>query len=97
MLFPDPWPKKRHRKRRFLSRGNLTAIAGAMRVGAQLRFATDIDDYAEMAVAEIETVPSLACRPGPLETPPADWPLTRYAEKAIAEKRKCSFFIFERI
>ena len=48
VLFPDPWPKKRHRKRRFLSADGLSSLARVLRPGGELRFATDIADYAAM-------------------------------------------------
>ena len=97
VLFPDPWPKKRHRKRRLLTREGLSAIACVMRPGAQFRFATDIADYAEMVLEEIDAVPQLSVCPGQLPERPEDWPLTRYGEKAIAAGRDCRYFIFERI
>ena len=46
MLYPDPWPKRRHHKRRVVSVGFIAALARVMRKGAEFRFATDIDDYA---------------------------------------------------
>jgi tRNA (guanine-N7-)-methyltransferase len=96
ILFPDPWPKKRHRKRRFLTQDGLGLIARAMRSGAQLRFATDIPDYAEMVLDGIDGSADFRFAPGLLPEPPADWPLTRYAEKAVAAGRECRFFVFER-
>ncbi|MGJ0506140.1 MAG: tRNA (guanosine(46)-N7)-methyltransferase TrmB, partial [Methylocystis sp.] len=51
LFYPDPWPKRRHRKRRFVSKETLEELARVMRPGAQLRFATDIDDYAGWALA----------------------------------------------
>lgn len=97
MLFPDPWPKQRHRKRRFLSEAGLALLARVMRPGAELRFATDIADYAEMVARAVRARRSFAPKPGPTAERPADWPLTRYAEKAIAAGRECRFFIYERL
>lgn len=97
ILFPDPWPKKRHRKRRFLTSDGLGLIARVLQPGAELRFATDIPDYAEMVLAAVDRSGHLACRPGRLESRPDDWPLTRYAEKAKLAGRACQFFIFTRI
>lgn len=96
VLFPDPWPKKRHRKRRFLNKDGLAMLARVMRQGAQLRFATDIADYAEMVRSAIDQRGDFKPSPGILPERPADWPLTRYAEKAIAAGRECRFFAFER-
>jgi len=97
VLFPDPWPKKRHRKRRFLNDDGLTSLARVLRIGGELRFATDIADYAAMVTASIGAGGDFAARPGLLDERPADWPLTRYAEKAIAAGRTCQFFRFERV
>jgi tRNA (guanine-N7-)-methyltransferase len=96
ILFPDPWPKTRHRKRRFLTDEGLSLIAKAIRPGGQLRFATDIDDYARMVVDGVDRSPDFQFAPGQLPERPADWPITRYAEKAFEAGRECRFFIFER-
>jgi tRNA (guanine-N7-)-methyltransferase len=97
VLFPDPWPKKRHRKRRFLGPDALASLARVMRPGAVLRFATDIADYAEMVGENIAAQPAFAARPGLLAERPQDWPQTRYEQKAIAAGRLCQFFVFERV
>ncbi len=97
ILFPDPWPKKRHRKRRFLTEHGLSSLARVLRIGGELRFATDITDYAAMVGASIETRGDFTAHPGLLKERPSDWPLTRYAEKAIAAGRNCQFFCFERV
>lgn len=96
ILFPDPWPKKRHRKRRFLTDEGLSLLARALRPGAQLRFATDIADYAKMVLDGIRRSAEFRFAPGLLPERPADWPMTRYAEKAVEAGRECRFFIFER-
>jgi tRNA (guanine-N7-)-methyltransferase len=96
VLFPDPWPKKRHRKRRLLGAEVLASLARVIRPGGTLRFATDIADYAEMVLEGMETQTAFAPTPGLLSERPADWPVTRYEQKAIAAGRICSFFAFER-
>jgi tRNA (guanine-N7-)-methyltransferase len=96
VLFPDPWPKKRHRKRRFLSEAGLARLARVMRQGATLRFATDIADYAEMVEIAVRVEGSFAPNPGVLAGRPADWPLTRYAQKAVAAGRDCRYFVYRR-
>ncbi|WP_088345184.1 MULTISPECIES: tRNA (guanine(46)-N(7))-methyltransferase TrmB [Rhodomicrobium] len=96
VLFPDPWPKKRHRKRRFLGDDGLSALARVLRPGATLRFATDIADYAAMVTAAIDSRADFRAAPGLYADRPADWPLTRYAEKAVEAGRECRFFEFER-
>lgn len=97
VLFPDPWPKKRHRKRRLLGEGGLAAVARVLRPGGELRFATDIADYAAMVLASIERGAGFEANPGLLPERPADWPLTRYAEKAVEAGRRCAFFRFRRV
>ena len=97
VLFPDPWPKKRHRKRRFLNAEGLSCLARVLRLGGELRLATDIADYAAMVLASIEKHGDFQARPGLLGERPLDWPLTRYGEKAIDAGRICQFFRFERV
>jgi tRNA (guanine-N7-)-methyltransferase len=97
VLFPDPWPKKRHHKRRFLHASALDSLARVMRPGAHLRFATDIPSYAEMVIDGMARRSDFAPRPGLLSARPADWPATRYEAKAIKAGRACQFFVFERV
>ena len=97
VLFPDPWPKKRHRKRRFLNESGLSSLARVLCKGGELQFATDIADYAAMVVATIAKRGDFAARPGLLEERPSDWPLTRYAEKAMSASRACNYFRFQRV
>lgn len=97
VLFPDPWPKKRHRKRRLLQDEVLTTLARVMRSGAEFRFATDIADYGEMVLANMTARPEFRSRPGLLRDRPADWPVTRYEEKANQAGRLCRFYSFTRI
>jgi tRNA (guanine-N7-)-methyltransferase len=96
VLFPDPWPKKRHRKRRLLNPDVLDKLARVMRPGAVLRFATDIADYAEMVEEHMGARADFAPAPGLLAERPADWPVTRYEQKAIAAGRSCRLYVFAR-
>lgn len=99
VLFPDPWPKKRHVKRRLVARPVLDELARLMRPGAELRIATDIGDYARtmlMAVNESGAFRWLATGPDDWRRRPADWPETRYEAKAIREGRRRYFFRFAR-
>jgi tRNA (guanine-N7-)-methyltransferase len=85
LLFPDPWPKRRHRKRRFISDQRLAALARVMQPGAELRFATDIDDYAGWTLARILRSPQFlwaAEQKASWMTPWAGWRETRYEAKA---------------
>ena len=99
ILFPDPWPKLRHHKRRIVSRATLDALARVMIDGGELRLATDDRDYLawmlEHATAHRD-FEWLARRPGDWRTRPADWPMTRYEQKAIAAGRQPTFLRFRR-
>ncbi len=99
VLFPDPWPKKRHNKRRLLNAATLNLIASVMQSGAELRIATDIGDYARSILLEMQDVASLiwtAKNPHDWRIRPADWPETRYERKALKEGRCCYYFHFEK-
>jgi tRNA (guanine-N7-)-methyltransferase len=94
ILFPDPWPKLRHEKRRLMSRETLDALAAIMRDGAELRLATDDDNYLSWMLERVTDHPSfewLARSPRDWRGRPTDWPPTRYEEKARAAGRAPSF------
>ena len=99
ILFPDPWPKLRHNKRRIVSTALLDALAHAMRDGAELRLATDDMDYLGWILERATVHPAFTCiAEGPQdwrERPP-DWPPTRYEQKAIAAGRQPVFLRFRR-
>ena len=97
VLFPDPWPKKRHRKRRLLNPEVLGQLARIMSRGSVLRFATDIADYGDMIIEHMTHQSHFAAKPGLLTERPADWPVTRYEQKAIAAGRPRQLYIFERV
>ncbi len=89
VLFPDPWPKTRHHKRRFVQRATLDVLARLMKPGAELRLATDDPSYLPWMVEHACRHPMfdwLAERPANWRTRPADWPATRYETKRIAGK-----------
>ena len=86
LLFPDPWPKTRHHKRRFLQTEMLDQLARVMRPGAELRFATDDKSYLPYALERLVAHPAfawLAQGQSDWTARPADWPATRYEAKAI--------------
>lgn len=86
ILFPDPWPKTRHHKRRFIQTDLLDDLARVMRPGAELRFATDDGSYLVWALERLLAHPMFewtADRAADWTTRPADWPATRYETKAI--------------
>jgi tRNA (guanine-N7-)-methyltransferase len=86
ILFPDPWPKTRHHKRRFVQSDLLTALARIMREGAELRFASDDAGYLEWALERIVAHPDFiwtAERMTDWTVRSGDWPATRYEQKAL--------------
>lgn len=90
LFYPDPWPKRRQRKRRFVSDAMLRRLARVMRPGAELRFATDIDDYAGWTLARLLRAPDFAwsaTRADDWRRPWDAWVSTRYEKKAIAQGR----------
>ena len=91
ILFPDPWPKKRQMKRRLISPSLVEALARVMRPGAELRFASDDEDYAGqvlLAVTRSGAFRWLATKAGDWRERPQDWPETRYERKALGEGRQ---------
>jgi tRNA (guanine-N7-)-methyltransferase len=99
VLFPDPWPKKRHYKRRLISPETLARLARVMRRGAELRIASDIPDYVRTALAAARESGDFewrAERPSDWRVRPDDWPQTRYERKALAAGRTCSYLSFIR-
>jgi tRNA (guanine-N7-)-methyltransferase len=99
VLFPDPWPKKRHAKRRLVSPALLTSLARVMRPGGELRLATDIAPYARemlLAVRHEGSFDWTAAQPLDWRQRPDDWPETRYERKAGREGRRANYFRFIR-
>jgi tRNA (guanine-N7-)-methyltransferase len=99
VLFPDPWPKRRHVKRRLLNTRTFALLARVVRPGSELRIATDIGDYATgilLAAREEGSFRWCVSGASSWRERPAGWIRTRYEEKAIAEGRRCYFLSFER-
>lgn len=99
VLFPDPWPKTRHHKRRFISPPVVRELARVMAPGAELRVATDHPDYLVWIVEHLHRTAAfewLARRPDDWRRRPTDWPPTRYEQKAIATGRTCTFLRYRR-
>lgn len=86
ILFPDPWPKTRHHKRRFVQSALLDALARVMKPGAELRFASDDAGYLEWTLERLMAHRAFEwtakCK-ADWTTRTADWPPTRYEEKAL--------------
>lgn len=100
LLYPDPWPKKRHWKRRFVDRGNLDRIARVLRPGGEFRFASDWAPYVDWTLARVLAHPAFvwtATVADDWRKPWAGWPGTRYEDKAIREGRTPAYLIFRRV
>jgi len=95
VLFPDPWPKKRHHKRRFFKPENVAAMAGALTIGGRLLVKSDHGDYAEI-IGEV-----LAGETGLTSINPdeafAELPLTGFEHKYEIEGRAIHAFAFEKL
>ncbi len=98
ILFPDPWPKARHKKRRIVSTETLDWLGSAMADEAELRLASDDADYVAHMLEVATGHPAFeAVRIGEESARrPDDWPPTRYEEKARAKGAACRFLIFRR-
>jgi tRNA (guanine-N7-)-methyltransferase len=99
VLFPDPWPKRKHVKRRLLNPETVDLLARVMRPGGELRIATDIGDYVRTLLLAMHAHPSFmwqAGSPSDWRVRPSDWPQTRYEQKALREGRRGYFFRFVR-
>jgi tRNA (guanine-N7-)-methyltransferase len=100
ILFPDPWPKRKHRKRRLVNPSLLDLLARTMKQGAELRIATDIGDYARTILEAFEREPRYSWQaqsPADWRVRPPDWPETRYESKAAAAGRQSYYFRFLRL
>ncbi|MGL4437805.1 MAG: tRNA (guanine(46)-N(7))-methyltransferase TrmB [Bosea sp. (in: a-proteobacteria)] len=100
LFYPDPWPKRRQRKRRFVSNENLASIARVVRPGGSFRFASDIDDYVGWTLARLSGLPELSWQPlaaTDWTLPFTGWVRTRYEAKAIAAGRVPSYVLVNRL
>jgi len=89
ILFPDPWPKTRHHKRRFIQMEMLDQFARVMKLGAELRFASDDTGYVEWTLERLMAHRAFewtATRASDWQTRPTDWPPTRYEAKELHGK-----------
>jgi tRNA (guanine-N7-)-methyltransferase len=98
LLYPDPWPKSRHHRRRFVTPEHLEPLARVLKPGAMFRVATDIEDYVRQT---LEQVPQfgfewLAEGPEDWRQPWDDWLSTRYEQKALREGRTPHYLTFRK-
>jgi tRNA (guanine-N7-)-methyltransferase len=99
ILFPDPWPKLRHHKRRLIAAPFLDALARVLAPGAELRVATDDRDYLVWILERLTGHPAFrwtAQSAADWRDRPADWPPTRYEQKAVAAGRRPTYLRFVR-
>lgn len=99
VLHPDPWPKKRHHKRRMISPWFFTEAARLVKPGGQLRVASDIRDYIRWTLMHARNAPAFewtAEKAADWKDRPADWPQTRYEAKSLREGRTPAYLIFRR-
>ena len=99
LFYPDPWPKKKHWKRRFVSPANLDRFARVLGRGGKFRFASDIDSYVNwtlLACAAHGGFAWQASNSGDWRTPYEGWPGTRYEAKAFREGRRPAYLTFLR-
>ena len=98
LLYPDPWPKKRHYRRRFVTPEHLEPLFDILRPGAEFRVATDIPDYVRQAMEEVPKAGFawVAERALDWQTPWDDWLSTRYEQKALREGRVPTYLTFRK-
>ena len=92
--YPDPWPKARHHRRRFVTPEHLIPLYRVMAPGAEFRVATDIPDYMRQTLEEVPKAGFTLAHEGP--EPWEDWHSTRYEQKALREGRVPHYATFRR-
>ncbi len=100
ILYPDPWPKRRHNKRRIVSDAMVEALARITKPGGDVRFATDIDDYAGWTLQRFLASAKFrwaARNAVDWRTPWQDWRPTRYEAKAQRAGRASVYLTFVRV
>ena len=98
LLYPDPWPKKRHWKRRFVNQENLSRFSRILKPGGLFRFASDIDTYVNWTLCHCHLHPSFqwtACQADDWRKPWEGWSSTRYEAKALREGRTPCYLVFK--
>ncbi|HEX7043072.1 MAG TPA: tRNA (guanosine(46)-N7)-methyltransferase TrmB [Burkholderiales bacterium] len=99
LFFPDPWPKKRHHKRRLMQPAFAARLRDVLAPGGYLHCATDWEDYAAHMLAVLEATPGLANAAGTGRYPerPPSRPLTRFERRGAAEGRPARDLLFRRV
>ncbi len=99
LIHPDPWPKRRHWKRRFVQDATVATMARVLDRGCEFRFVSDIDDYAAWTLSHLLRWPDfewMAERADDWRLPWAGYTMTRYGQKAEREGRKATYLRFRR-
>ncbi|MEN0074889.1 MAG: tRNA (guanine(46)-N(7))-methyltransferase TrmB [Paracraurococcus sp.] len=96
LMFPDPWPKARHAKRRFVNPGLLPLVARVLRPGGEWRIATDDPTY-QAWTAEVLAAQDRFAVPPPATARPPGWPPTRYEAKALRDGRQPLYWSLRRL
>lgn len=100
LFYPDPWHKRRHWKRRFVSDANLDRFAHLLKPGAKFRFASDIEHYVNWTLQHCRRHPAFewqAQGPDDWNNAYDGWPGTRYEAKAFREGRRAAYLTFIRL
>lgn len=99
LLYPDPWPKKRHHRRRFVTPEHLEPLSRVLKSGAIFRVATDIPDYVRQTLQQVpkQGFEWLAEGPEDWRDPWGDWISTRYEQKALRENRVPHYLTFRKL
>jgi len=100
LLYPDPWPKARHHRRRFVTPEHLDPLAKCLKAGSIFRVATDIEDYVRQTLEQVPTrydFEWLAQSPTDWRTAWPDWYSTRYEQKALREGRTPHYLTFRKL
>jgi tRNA (guanine-N7-)-methyltransferase len=100
LIHPDPWPKRRHWKRRFVQDANVAAMARVLKPSGEFRFVCDIDGYVAWTLAHLARAPDLvwtAERADDWRLPWPDYTMTRYGRKATREGRRAAYLRFRRV
>jgi tRNA (guanine-N7-)-methyltransferase len=100
LIHPDPWPKRRHWKRRFVQDATIAAMARVLKPQGEFRFVSDIDDYGAWTLAHFARSRDfmwLAERPDDWRRPWEGFTMTRYGRKAEREGRAATYLRFQRV
>ena len=100
LIHPDPWPKRRHWKRRFVQDRTIAAMARVLKSGGEFRFVCDIDDYCAWTLSHLARSQDfvwLAERADDFRQPWDGYTMTRYGRKAAREGRKAAYLRFRRV